>query len=301
MLITKITVPEMQKFLNDLLVSGRQEGTGLASVTVRNIRRYLISCLDKALAIGLLTKNVVRMTDAPKMYKEEIHPLTEKQIENLLSVAKAGEYIFVGTKQRQKPTIDNLYLQLAAYNIVMVALNTGMRIGEVLGLKWSDINFKDKIIHVQRSLSATASQGLLLEEPKTKGSRRQIPVSAHVIENLQMFQEKQEHFANLIGDIFQNEEHLVFCNSFGNLMSPSNFSSRYFKRMLKLAGIDSSFTFHDLRHTHATLLLQQGINIKVISARLGHSSITITLDTYAHLMPSMQEVAVIVLNNLDMC
>ena len=99
-------------------------------------------------------------------------------------------------------------------------------------------------------------------------------------------------FANMMGDKFDNKEGLVFANIAGNPVDTSNFTKRVFKRMLGQANLDRGFSFHDLRHTHATLLLKQGVNIKVISERLGHSTVTMTLDTYSHLMPDMQETAV---------
>jgi len=298
--ISKITTTEMQKFFNELLVKGGQEGTGVASSTVRSTRRNLISCFDKALVIGIVTKNVIRLTTPSRLIKEEIHPLSEQQISILLTIAKEGEYIYLDKKQHQKPSIDNQYLQKLAYTSIMMTLNTGMRRGEVFGLKWSDIDLENNVIHVQRSLSSTATQGLILEEPKTKGSRRRIPINAKTTKVLATYRDEQKQFAGLLGDVFQNTEDLVFCNSFGQPMSPSNFSRRFYKKITRKAGIDDSFTFHDLRHTHATLLIQQGVHIKVISERLGHSSINITLETYSHIMPSMQETAIQTLDNLSM-
>lgn len=298
--IAKITTTEMQRFFNELLISGGQEETGVKSSTVRSARRHLIACFDKALAIGLIIKNVVRLTVPPRLTKEEIHPLNEIQIVTLLNVAKEGEYIYIDKKQHQKPSIDNQYLQALAYTSIVLAINTGMRLGEVFGLKWSDVDFQNKVINIQRSLSSTATQGLILEDPKTKGSRRRIPITANVTNVLTTYRENQKQFADLLGDVFQNTEDLAFCNSYGKPMSPSNFSRRFFKKITKKTGINNRFSFHDLRHTHATLLLQQGVNIKVISERLGHSSINITLDTYSHIMPSMQETAVQTLDNLSM-
>lgn len=106
------------------------------------------------------------------------------------------------------------------------------------------------------------------------------------------YKKEQEWFINLMGDKYDSKQNLVMANLFGKPIDTSNFTTRYFKKMLTCAELDRSFKFHNLRHTHATLLLLQGINIKVIQERLGHSNITMTLDTYSHLMPGMQETAV---------
>jgi len=298
-IITKLKSPDIQSVLNELLTTGGRKGTGISTSTVRMTRRYLTMAFDKAVKVGVLAKNVVKETDQPRLIKEEIHPLTAEQADQLLVVAKEGEYIYYGVKQKQKPGNDSKYLLEVARIAVMVALNTGMRLGEVFGLKWEDIEFKGCAINVRRSLAATSTQGVIFEEPKTKGSRRRIPVTEKLIKALERYKKEQEWLVNLLGDKYSNEGTLVFANSSGKPMNPAHFTSRYFKRMVKQTGLDDSFTFHDLRHTHATLLLKQGINIKVISERLGHSTITMTLDTYSHVMPDMQETAVKALEMMD--
>ncbi len=140
------------------------------------------------------------------------------------------------------------------------------------------------------------TKGMIFEDPKTKGSRRKIPVTTQVIDALEKYQNEQAYYADLLGDKYKNKYKLLFTNTWGKPVDTSNFTTRYFKKMLAQAELDSKFSFHDLRHTHATLLLRQGVNIKVISERLGHS--TMTLDTYSHLMPDMQETAVAALNEI---
>lgn len=250
--------------------------------------------------MGLLTKNIVKATDPPRLVKEEIKPLTEEQADKLLQVAKAGEYICFGLKQQQKAGSDTQYLQQAYYIAILLALNTGMRLGEVFGLKWSDIDFDNNIVHVNRALVSTNTKGMKFEDPKTKGSKRRIAIPEKVKKSLERYQKQQEWFANALGDKFTNKEGLVFTNSFGKPVNTTNFTNRYYKRMLGQAGLDQKICFHDLRHTHATLLLKQGVNIKVISERLGHSTVTMTLDTYSHLMPDMQQTAIDALNKMDM-
>ena len=295
----KLKAPDVQRVFNEMRSSGGQKGEGLSTSTVRGTRRYFIMALEKAVRLGYLGRNVVKDTDPPQLVKEPIHPLTKEQAEALLAAAKDGEYIYYGLKQRRKPTPDSNYQKELAYAAVLLALNTGMRLGEVLGLKWIDIDFKANVVNVQRSLVSTRAKGMIFEEPKTKGSKRKIPIPTKVMKALEFYEEEQQRYSELLGDKFKNTEGLVFANLWGHPLNNSNFTGRYFKKLAVYVGLEKSFSFHDLRHTHATMLLSKGVNIKVISERLGHCKIQMTLDTYSHLMPDMQETAVLALENLN--
>lgn len=268
--ITKVKSPDVQRLFNDLLTNGGKDGKGLSSETVRVTRRYLIMCFDKAVKLGFLMKNVIKDTDPPKKVKKEIQPLNKVQAEQLTAVAK---------KFGEMPHV-----------VILLALSTGMRLGEIFGLKWSDIDLNKGIIHVQRSV-ATSVKGQPFQEPKTAKSRRKIPVPASVVKDLRLYKKWQEWQQHLIGDTWEDND-LVITNKIGRTYDTGNFTNRIFKGLLKQAGIDSSFKFHDLRHTHATLLLLAGVNPKIVQERLGHSTITMTLDTYSHLLPDMQDSAV---------
>lgn len=296
--IKKIKAPDVQRVLNELSTTGGRSGKGLSSSTVRTTRRYLSMAFNKAIQVGILPRNVISATTPPKLVKKEIKPLTKEQVAQLLTVAKSGEYFFYGMKQRRKLSSDNEYNTSVAYMVVLIALSTGMRLGEVFGLKWTDINFDAKTISIQRALVSSNTQGMIFQAPKTKVSKRQILLSDHLINELEKYQKKQTCYAELLGNKFINQQYLVFTNTWGNPVDTSNFTSRYFKKMLAQSKLDVTFSFHDLRHTHATLLLRQGVNIKVISERLGHSTITMTLDTYSHLMPDMQQTAVEALKDI---
>lgn len=295
----KLKAPDVQRVFNEMRSSGGQKGEGLSTSTVRGTRRYFIMALEKAVRLGYLSRNVVKDTDPPQLVKEPIHPLTKEQAEALLAAAKDGEYIYYGLKQRRKPTPDSNYQKELAYTAVLLALNTGMRLGEVLGLKWIDIDFKANVVNVQRSLVSTRAKGMIFEEPKTKGSKRKIPIPTKVMKALESYEKEQQRYSELLGDKFKNTEGLVFANLWGHPLNNSNFTGRYFKKLAVYVGLEKSFSFHDLRHTHATMLLSKGVNIKVISERLGHCKIQMTLDTYSHLMPDMQETAVLALENLN--
>jgi integrase len=298
--IKKLTPEDFRKVFNEMLTKGGRAGVGVSTSTVRTTRRYLAMAYKQAIEDGIVTRNIIHATKPPQLVKEEIKPLSEEQANMLLKAAKEGEFFYLGVKQRRKPSPASEYHKAMAYAVVMLALNTGMRLGEVFGLKWGDIDLPKKVVNVRRSLVSSATKGMIFEEPKTKGSKRRIPVTDAVKKALERYQKEQQWFINGMGDQYDAKENLVFANLFGKPVDTSNFTTRYFKKMLVQAGLDREFCFHDLRHTHATLLLKQGVNIKVISERLGHSTIQMTLDTYSHLMPDMQQTAVDALAALNM-
>ena len=267
--LLKISAPDVQRLFNELLTTGGKEGKGISSLTVRNTRRYFIAALDSAVKMGLLIKNVVRLTEPPKAYKEEVRPLDREQAAQLLNAAKeVGGDVYIAT---------------------YIALSTGMRIGEVMGLKWEDIFHDQKIITVRRSRVNT-NHGIRIEETKT-GVGRKIPVHDALLEALRFHEKRQEWQKEQLGDKWI-EEGWIIAGQFGTNYDPAYFTSRKWKPLLAKAKLPDSISFHDLRHTHATLLLLAGVNPKIVQERLGHANIQMTLDTYSHLLPDTQEVAV---------
>lgn len=305
-LITRLKSPDIQRVLNQLLIDGGQEKTkkvddkeikekkGIATGTVRVTRRYLIMALDQAVKVGLLTRNVIKETEPPKLTKKEIHPLNKKQAAKLAEVAKAA----MEAATEEKTVRDS------AYMAILLALATGARLGEILGLKWDCVNLDKGIIYIRRVLDLKQKGGIF-NEPKTAKSQRQIPLPADVAKELKKYKTRQEWQKHLLGDKWEgcgdekNEQAdkdkdsgLVITNHFGRPLNASNFEGRYFKPYLAQAGISKTVKFHDLRHTHATLLLLDGVNVKVVSERLGHSTVQMTLDIYSHVLPGMQDTAV---------
>jgi integrase len=275
-LLKDLTSSDIQKHFNNLLANGRIDGKGLSSLTVRNTRRYLTMCLDRAIKDGLLVKNVVKDTEPPKFNKKDIIVLSTDQIDALMEQTKF---------------ISNKYMLKVVPTVILLTLHTGLRLGEVLGLKWEDIILKDACIYIKRSLAYVIGQGHILQEPKSKSSKRKILILPDDIDMLKEYKIWQEQHTGLLRNKYVDNG-LVFANTFGNPLDIGNLVSRYFKPLLKPAGINENFTFHGLRHTHATLLLQQGVNPKVIQERLGHSNIGMTLDIYSHVLPDMQSEAV---------
>lgn len=276
---------EVQQMLNKLRIDGgrpiktklpdgteRLEARGVSTSTVKAARRYLSMAMTKALKFGLIDKNVVADTESPKIVKAEIHPLTQGQATRLIEEAKGvGE---------------------VPYMVLVLTLATGMRLGEVFGLKWDSVDLAAGVVYVRRALitGRKGYNGELFQEPKTAKSRRKIPLPADAAAELRQYKVWQDAYKAELGDKY-SDDGLVFPNTFGCVCDTSNFTTRTFKKMLRLAGIDESFKFHDLRHTHATMLLMQGVNPKIVQERLGHSTVVMTLDTYSHLLPDMQEEA----------
>lgn len=168
-----------------------------------------------------------------------------------------------------------------------VAVGTGLRRGELLGLKWGDLDLRKGLLYVRRSRGAVkdGDHNITREAPvKTRHSRRVVDLSPVLIERLKAL--RQEHFqrTKVIALHATDEPDYVFCSRAGKLYHPNHMVQRAFKRHLKAAGLPE-IRFHDLRHTHASLLVHAGVHPKAIQARMGHANIQTTLNTYGHLMP----------------
>ena len=164
------------------------------------------------------------------------------------------------------------------YPIYVLAIHTGLRQGELLGIHREDIDLDKGVINVRHQISSIRGQGLMVTEPKTGKARRPVVVPSSAMDVL------KQHLT-----LYGIEEGLVFTTSTGRPISPRNVL-RHFKGVINALGLPD-IRFHDLRHTHATLLLAAGVHPKVVQERLGHSQIALTLDTYSHVIPSLQSEA----------
>lgn len=161
-----------------------------------------------------------------------------------------------------------------------------MRRGELLGLKWQDVDFDKATVTVRRTLART-KKGLVLQEPKSQASRRTVTLPEEVVKALKALKIEQAKQKLKAGPLYQNND-LVFATNIGTFINPENITKRHLYPVLEKAGLPR-VRFHDLRHTHAMLLLLKGENIKVVSERLGHTSVAFTLKAYGHVLPGMQE------------
>lgn len=269
---------QVQKMLNEKLISGnlRDKGNPLGPRQVEYIYAVLHMALERALKNGLVTRNVCDAVDKPKKIKHEFIPWTMEQTNKFLITVKGGRL----------------------FPLYMVAWGSGLRRAEILGLQWPDIDLKKGTLTVRRAL-VRIKGGYQFQEPKTAKSRRTVPLPEATTKALRTWKSKQARermaWRGLHKDLPEEEKaeynplNMVFCSEIGEPINPE-FISRSFKRDLAAAKLPE-IRFHDLRHGHATMLLELGENLKVISERLGHSTITLTADTYSHVREKMQREA----------
>lgn len=274
--LLKIKSPDIQRVFSNLLSTGGKKGTGVSNETVKSVRRQLTACFEQALKAGLITKNPVKDTIPPRSEKQEVKSLTKEQAKNLVICAK---------KEGERE-----------YIIINLALQTGLRLGEIFGLQWADIDLDNGILCVKRTV-ATSIKGQPFQDPKSQSAQRKIPITSSLVKDLKLYKKTLEWTANQLGDKWEDQG-LVVTNHKGGKYNATHFSSRVFKNVLTLAGISKEFKFHHLRHTHASLLLQENVNPKIVQERLGHSNVNITLNTYSHLLPDVQQEAVKALDSL---
>jgi integrase len=171
--------------------------------------------------------------------------------------------------------------------LYLVAIHTGLRQRELLGLKWTDVDLDAGTISVQRSLDADGT----FNPPKRAKSRRTVRLTAQAVKVLRSHKATQNEERLRLGSLWEDQG-LVFPNRVGRPMDHNNLYHRDFKTLLKRAGLDGQgFTFHSLRHTCATMLLSKNVNQKIVQEMLGHATISQTMDTYSHVMPGMSDVA----------
>lgn len=173
------------------------------------------------------------------------------------------------------------------YAVFLIAIETGLRPGEYLGLQWKDLDLDNRTLAVRRSVKFREGGGFYFTEPKTSKSRRSIPLSANAVAVLREHRHRQLEYKMKNRDFFRDND-LVFANEIGDPIRIENLRKRHFEKIVKQAGLEM-IRLYDLRHTTATLLLAAGLNPKVVSERLGHSSVVLTLDTYSHVLPTMQQ------------
>lgn len=274
---------QIQKFYNE------RKSSGLSSRTVRYIHTILHEALEQAVKNNLIVRNVTDATTLPKQEKKEMRVLTVEEQNRFMEVLSA----------------DKMGI------IFKLDLATGMRKGELIALTWNNVNLRDGVIRVTRSLSRTRvnfdkeskenKTAVIIQKPKTKKGERSIPLFDSIITDLKKHKEaEKEKLKNLGWDDIKIKQHfkdgLVFTNELGGHIEPRNLSRKFYS-LVKAAGI-SKANLHCLRHSFATRLLEMGVSPKVVQEILGHSTITLTLDTYSHVMPELKKAAVDKLSGL---
>ncbi len=244
-----------------------------APSTVKSIRAHFCGCFETAVRLGVIAKNPIKQTLPPKRRAPDLKFLEESEIARLLNVVKSGEYF---PRPKDEPDVYKLKRN---YMIVLLAVASGMRQGEVLGLTWPCV--KGDKIEVKHSLQ-NLPNAHILKSPKN-GKSRIIVIPESVAKELGDWQEYQASYAKKYKGFYENPSSFVFTKADGGCICGSNFTEWDFRAMLAAAGLVGT-RFHDLRHFFASSALAHGVSVMAVSEQLGHSSINITLERYTHVL-----------------
>jgi integrase len=234
---------------------------------VRYVHTILKSAFTQAIKWWMLSVNPCNIANLPRQQKNEMKAFSPKQAKRFLELAKGSKHAL----------------------IFAFALASGMRPEEYLALKWSDIDFEKCTATVQRTLIWRKGGGWYFAEPKTARSRRTLPLPESLFVELKAHKRQQAEATLKLGQYYERNN-FIFATSEGKPIRYGNLTKRYFHKILEKADL-KGFRLYDLRHATATLLLSEGVNPKIVSERLGHASIVLTLNTYSHVLPDMQKEA----------
>lgn len=267
----------VQKYYNDLMDKNNKPPS-----TIKEINTRIKPCLAEAEKQGYIQKNYCKLVTLPKNNtNKEIKVLTQNQQKSFISaLASHG--------------LEMLFL---------IAIGTGLRLGEILGLKWSDIDFNAGTLTVNRSLQRVTVidrdgnrvSKLIEQPPKTKNSLRTIPVPKNILSKLKDHKVQQSKNKLQLGELYTNNDY-VFCDNLGYPIDDKR-PNRNFRSILKKLGIEP-IKFHGLRHTYATRLFEAGVPPKTVQALMGHANIDVTMNIYTHVMEETKVEAVEQIDNL---
>lgn len=268
-----LRLEDIQALVNDLGTREVQrakgeklEGTGrtLSARTIRLTHAVLGAALKDAVRQRLIVTNPAELAKLPRQERREMRALTPDEVQRFREAAREDDFA---------PLWDFF-------------LATGCRPGEALAVRWQDLDLERGRLQIVRALTRVKGKPEF-KEPKTKGSRRSIPLGPSVVRTLARHRKAQAENALKLGRDYARDLDLVFANPLGTPLDQRNLARRHFEPILKRAEL-GTLRMYDLRHTHATQLLVDGVHAKVVSERLGHSSIRTTLDVYTHVIPGMQ-------------
>lgn len=270
----------LQKFINQKLIKGRCDKEkdantdklvykkgGLSEKTIKNMYNMIHSALKQAYKNGLVYQNVSELINLPKQKKNEMSVLSLDE-QKALQTAVKDERLGIG---------------------IILTLYTGLRLGELLGLKFGDIDFDEKTIKIRRTLNRlkvyddkNKKTDIVIGEPKTDKAKRVIPLQDFLIPLLKAHKARIFKERAIVCNLYENND-FVMCNEFGRYLEPRTYQD-FFKKMLKKSNIQNT-NFHTLRHTFATRALESGFDVKVLADILGHADASTTLNKYAHALP----------------
>jgi integrase len=251
-----------------------RQASGLAPRTVLQLHRLIHAALKQAVRWDLVARNVAGLVDPPRAPRLDVQTYTAEEVRTLLAAAAGDQF-------------EALYV---------LAVTTGMRQGELLGLRWRDVNLDTNVLQVRFALQRMPDKTLQLVEPKTNSSRRKVHLSVVAADALRRHKVRQASERLRLGARWEDHD-FVFPNHTGRPMCGVSLLHTHYLPMLWRAGLPRR-RFHDLRHTAATLLLEANVNTKVVSELLGHTHVSTTMDIYQHVTPTMQHQAAGVFDDL---
>jgi len=267
--LVQLKPEHLQRYYSEKLSTGRHDGKGaLSQTTVSHHHTCLHRALKMALRWGLISRNPADAVVPPRPQRSEMHTMTEDDVNTFLGAAKNTPY----------------------YVLFYMALFTGMRRSELLALRWCDVDLLLCQAHITRSLHHLRTGEIVFRAPKTAKGRRMVSLPPSAALLLQEYRDKQEAQRTILGMPLK-EDALIFSDHDGKPLLPDTISHAW-AQLVKRAGL-SGIRLHDARHTHASLLLKQSVHPKIVQERLGHATISTTLDLYSHISPGLQEAAAV--------
>jgi len=260
--LVKLTPHDVQRLYDSRLA------VGLSPTSVHHVHAVLHKALEQAVRWGKVVRNVCDLVNAPKIRRTKMRTFSADEARRFLDCAASDR-------------LSALYV---------LALTTGMRQGELLALRWQDVNLDNGTVQVRATLHWVKGGGFRLDDPKTNASRRLVKLTPYAVDALRQ-QRVAQNEMRLRSVVRWDDLGFVFTNDLGRPVDPDNLVRRSFKPLLKQAAVPE-LRFHDLRHTAASLLMaEENVHVKVVSEMLGHSTTSVTLDTYSHVTPTMHEAA----------
>jgi integrase len=267
-LVSQLRPDMIQRYITDKLSQRKAHGQGVLSA--RTVRHHIIclhTALENAVKMGMIIRNPVDAISIPRAERHEMRTMNETDIHIFLEMARPTQY----------------------YALFYTAIFTGMRRSELLALRWQDVDLSMLQISVNRSLHQVKGGRIIFRQPKTDKSRRAVALTPSTASLLNEYRDSQNAIRLSLDYPLLTDDDLVFSQHDGKPFLPNTVTHNWIK-LARRSGL-KGIRLHDARHTHASLMLKQGVHPKIVQERLGHSSIQITLDTYSHVAPGLQKAA----------
>lgn len=261
--IQNLTTLQIQKMVNELKFESPITHKPMSAKSVKNIFMNLSAALEKAVNLDMLKKNPCKKVELPKCEKHEIEVYDEEEVKKLIHCA-------VGTDMEL---------------IIMMSLSLGLRRGEIIALRWSNVDLDNGIVHICENRVEGLDGEVVTKKPKSQAGIRDIPLSSSLIDMLKKYRKQYEVIQARYGVGYKNDDYVI-CQANGKPYKPFSFTKK-FTTFLEKNGL-RHIRYHDIRHTNASIMLQQGISPKIAQERLGHSDFAITMNIYSHVTKKVE-------------